>query len=88
MVSDKIRMTEALLVLTVARFVKVVHVELPHKAAKIVVFEVLWKHVLGEGVRVFYNEARTLGVPKYGVLVSRVLNNIKDASLHLLCRKF
>lgn len=81
-------MTEALLVLTVARFVEVVHIELPHKAAEIVVFEVLWKHVLGEGVRVFYNEARTLGVPKNGVLVSRVLNNIKDASLHLLCRKF
>lgn len=88
LVSDKIRVTEALLVLTVARFVEVIHVELAHKAAEIVVFEVLGKHVLGEGVRVLHDEASALGVPKNGVLVSRVLNQLNYASLHLQCRKF
>lgn len=39
---DKIRVTEALLVLDVARFVEVIHVELADEATEVVVFEVLW----------------------------------------------
>jgi hypothetical protein len=88
LVSDKIRVAEALLVLTVARFVKVIHVELAHKAAEVVVFEVLGKHILGERVRVLHNETRALGVPKNGVLMSRVLSQLNYASLHLQCRRF
>lgn len=83
LVSDKIRVTEALLVLTVARFMEIIHVELTHKATEIVVFEVFRKHVLGKGVRVFYNEASTLSVPKNGVLVSWVLKQLYCAYAYI-----
>lgn len=69
-------MAETLLVLTVAGLVKVVHVELAHKAAEVIVLEVPREDILRKCVRVFYYKAGTLRVPENSVPVSRILNQL------------
>lgn len=89
---DETRMVEALLILSVARFVEVVHVQLAHERREVIVLEVFGKHVFSEGVRVFDDKAIALMVPKHSVVVLLVLNKktrqIRPNFLHLLSHKF
>jgi len=47
-VPNKIRMSEALLILSIAGLVKVIHIELPYKTAEIIVLKVPWQYVLSK----------------------------------------
>lgn len=73
--SNKKLMLETFLIFFVSWLVKIVHVKLPHKRAKIIVFEVFGQNILCEGIGIFYNKAVAFLIPKYCILVWGVLNN-------------
>lgn len=72
---------EALPILGVPCLVEVVHVQLAHEAAEVVVLEVLGQHGRCEFICVFHDEAVALLVPKDSLIVGRVLQS-KTESLH------
>jgi len=74
LVSDEVGMLETFLVLGITRLMEVVHVELTHEAAEVIMLKVLRKYVLSKCVRVFNYEASALCIPKNSVLVSWILN--------------
>lgn len=62
-------MSKTLLVVGITRLMKIIHVQLPHKTAEIVVFKVFWQNKLRKRIRIFDDKAVTLLVPKHGVSV-------------------
>lgn len=70
-------MGKAFPVLSVARLVEIIHIELAHKRRKVVVFEVLRKHVLGKLVGIFDDKAIALFVPKHDVRVLFIIHNFE-----------
>ena len=69
----KVFVFETLAVLSITRFIKVVHVELADEAREVVVLEVSWQDVLCKLVRLIYNEAGARSIPRYSRMICRIL---------------
>lgn len=67
-------MPEALPVLGVPCLVEIVHVQLAHEAAEVVVLKVFGQHGRCKFICVFHDEAVALLVPEDSLIVGRVLN--------------
>ena len=68
-------MRKNFLIFRVTRFLKVVHVELAHERREVVVFEILWEHLIRKLVWLVDDKAIAVYVPVDSFVVGRVLLN-------------
>lgn len=69
-------MLKAFLVLFITRLMKIIHVELSDERTEVVMFEIFWKNIFCEGIRVFDNETISFHVPKYSFAVIDILKEV------------
>lgn len=72
---DKTWMSKALLILWVARLMEIIHIELPHKRAEVVVFEIFGQHMLSKRVWIFDHKAVTLLIPEHGLPILCIIHD-------------
>jgi hypothetical protein len=55
---------KTLLIRSITSLVEIVHVQLPDKAAKVIMLEVFWKNLIRELIYLFHDKAIAFWVPR------------------------